>query len=264
MCNIYKNNLILLSQLEQDQFIYYDGENNLKIDNRILGYLRNGTKENKIGIIINSSFLHMLNSYIINLVSHEKTNLPENEQLLEIENTKHLLRKALDGIQTYYETLVRNNYDYIAIENLNASLNKKLENLEEYKIEYLIKINDKNTPTSSSKSWLYKIYESTLKPESKKELVTEVMDLETNSSADETKSLPEESNSQTHENNNAKIELDSNTRVSNSEEPQLGDYFPEELEDDEEPGFIHGILYIFSKKIVGLFFTIGKHVAYFF
>lgn len=254
MCNIYKNNLMLLSQLEEDQFIFYDIENNLKIDNRILGYFRNGTKENKIAIIINASFLHILNSYIINLVCHEKMNHQENEQLLEIEieNSKHLLRKALKGIQIYYETLVKNNYDYTAIEDLNNTLHNKLENLEQYKLEYLIKINNTNTNTDTSKSWLYKMYESTLK----KEVVTNVIELESDSYVDEKNVLTENNSSNTNDN------YFINSQYNNVEEPQLGDNFPEELE--EEPGFIHGLLYIFSKKIVGLFFTIGKHVVYFF
>tara|TARA_B100000963_G_scaffold324113_1_gene309376 strand:+ start:489 stop:1373 length:885 start_codon:yes stop_codon:yes gene_type:complete len=264
MCNIYKNNLMLLSQLEEDQFIYYDSENNLKIDNRILGYLRNGTKENKISIIINSSFMHILNSYIINLVSHEKMESHEGVQLLEIENTKLLLRNALKGIQKYYETLVKNNYHYQDIENLNSNLNKKYENIEEYKTEYLIKINDNTSTPSTSKSWLYQIYESTLKPECKKPTVIETTKLENESSIDENTNSTEDSSTINNNDNNTSHSESQNINHTEPEEEQLGNYFPETLDEDEEPGFMHGILYIFSKKIIGLFFTIGKHVSYFF
>ena len=260
MCNIYKNNLMLLSDLEDDQFIYYDGDNNLKIDNRILGYFRNGTKENKISIIINTSFMHILNSYIINLVSQEKMENQENIELLEIENTKLLLRNALKGIQKYYETLVRNNYDYQEIENLNTTLNKKYEQIDDYKMEYLLKINDNTEKPSTSKSWLYQIYESTIKPESKKKpSISENIEIETESPQDE----PEDIISNDIDNDNSERESQNINDIC-LEEPQLGDYFPDTLEDDEEPGFMHGILYIFSRKIIGLFFTIGKHVSYYF
>ena len=250
---------MVLSQLEEDQFIYYDADNNLRQDNRIFNYIRTGTKESKIAMIINNSFLHILNSYIINLVSQEKMEIQQDEQLVEIENTKHLLRKSLAGIQKYYETLVKNNYNFQEIEKLNTELNKRFENLEEYKMEYLIKINDQTETTSSSKSWLYQIYESTLKPESKKEVLEDVV--ETSNKADEDNSSE----------NNETDSLDSEEeggclQFNPSQDPQIGDYFPENFGVDEEDdfGYIQGFLYILSKKMVSLFFTVGKHVTYFF
>ena len=259
MCNIYKNNLIFLSQLEEDQFIYYDADNNLKQDNRIFNYLRNGTKENKIAMIINNSYLHILNSYIINLVSQEQNLNQEDEQLVEIENTKHLLRKSLNGIQNYYETLVKNNYNFQDIEKLNSELNKKFENLEEYKMEYLIKINDQNDTTSSSKSWLYKLYESTLKPESKKDLGNEIetSPLDTENHVDEDSEQEADDSDSTEQ--NTCIPFYQN------KEPQLGEFFPENfgVDEDEHIGYVQGFLYILSRKVVALFFTIGKHISYF-
>ena len=258
MCNIYKNNLMVLSQLEDDQFIYYDTDNNLRQDNRIFNYIRTGTKENKIAMIINNSFLHILNSYIINLVSQEKLENQEDEQLVEIENTKHLLRKALTGIQKYYETLVKNNYNFQDIERLNTELNKKFENLEEYKMEYLLKINDQTETTSSSKSWLYQIYESTLKPDSKKQIIEDKIE---SSNTDSEDNSSEDNNTVSQEPN----EVNNCLPYYPEEAPQLGEYFPENfgINDEEEIGFIQGFLYIISKKVVNLFFTIGKHVSYF-
>ena len=259
MCNIYKNNLMVLSQLEENQFIYYDADNNLRQDNRIFNYIRTGTKESKIAMIINNSFLHILNSYIINLVYQEKMENQPDEQLLEIENTKHLLRKSLVGIQKYYETLVKNNYNFQEIERLNTELNKRFENLEEYKMEYLIKINDQTETTNSSKSWLYQIYESTLKPESKKEVVENLV--ETDNKEDED-NLIEDNDTDTPDSEEEAGCLPFNT----STEPQIGDYFPENfgVDDEEDFGYIQGLLYILSKKMVSLFFTVGKHVTYFF
>ena len=81
MCNIYKNNLIILSQLEKDQLIYIKEETNqLKLENRYLTYLRNGTDEAKIGDIINTSFLAITNNYLLNISYNETIH---NENLLE-------------------------------------------------------------------------------------------------------------------------------------------------------------------------------------
>ena len=66
MCNVYKNNLIILSQIEKEQILYLT-DNNLNIDNRYLSQYRSGTKQEKICYIINQRFLVMMNNYILNI-----------------------------------------------------------------------------------------------------------------------------------------------------------------------------------------------------
>jgi len=263
MCNIYKNNLIILSQLEESALLYYDQENQLHTDNRYLSYFRSGTKESKIGYIIKNSFLQIFNCYIINLVSQEiqKETNPDS-QLLEIENSKHLLRKSLEGLQTYYESLVQHQLKYNNIEIINKELKEIFENIDEYKLEYLLTIDTPNETYSESKSWLYQLYESTIKSSPKKNIpkikITED-ELDLDSTNDEENESPKI--------NSLDLKNECETDDIITEQPQLGDYFPDELEDNNEDSpmyFIQGMMYIISKKIVNIFFTIGKHVSFYF
>ena len=173
MCNIYKNNLTLLSQIEEGQFIYYDSNYTLNYEDRYLSYIRKGTQEKKISDIIKNSYLKILNTYVINLVSQENNNDTEKNtsenDMIEIENTKHILRKSLEGIENYLKTLEKYNYEVTNLKNTYHILKEIFDNLENHKSDYLIKINNsiENSQPSNSKSWLYSLYESTIKSEPK-------------------------------------------------------------------------------------------------
>ena len=103
MCNIYKNNLSVLSHLENNQLLYYSNTSSeLKIDDRYFGYFQGKTDEKSISYIINHSFMRIINNYIINISSHENYNQGNvTDVLQEIKNTKSLLQKVLKGLQRY-------------------------------------------------------------------------------------------------------------------------------------------------------------------
>lgn len=64
--NIYKHNLDVLSNLEENQTIYYE-ENKIFIDDRYLGRYRHGNNPKKIIEIIKISFIHFYNQLLMNL-----------------------------------------------------------------------------------------------------------------------------------------------------------------------------------------------------
>lgn len=265
MCNIYKNNLIVLSQLNDSQLIYYDDENQLKPDDRYLSYFRPGTKESKIGYIIKNSFLQIFNCYIINLVSQETQKENQyNNNLIEIENNKHLLRKSLEGLEKYKKSLEYYKHNFNYIEVINKILNKVFDNIEEYKLEYLLTIQTHNESKSKSKGWLYQLYESTLKSSPTKNQYnnspSESLDEETDIIEN---NLHLELNNSVNEDSedNKPQRKDSNTETK-VDEPQLGEYLPEELEDEyyENTNYMRGFIYLISRKIFNIFITIGKHI----
>lgn len=271
MCNIYKNNLIVFSQLNDSQLIYYDYENQLKPDDRYLSYFRPGTKESKIGYIFKNSFLQIFNCYIINLVSQEIQK--ENEchtKLIEIENNKHLLRKSLEGLEKYQKSLEKHQLNFDYIEEINKSLNKVFDNIDEYKLEYLRTIQTPTESKSKSKGWLYQLYESTLKSSPSKtqsnNSPTESLDEETNQIDNNLQSELNNSENEESEDNEVESEDTNTEEIEREEEPQLGEYFPEELEDEycENTSYMRGFIYLISRKIFNIFITIGKHVRFIF
>lgn len=271
MCNIYKNNLIVLSQLNDSQLIYYDSENELRPDDRYLSYLRPGTKESKISFIIKNSFLQIFNCNIINLVSQEiqKEN-DSNIKLIEIENNKHLLRKSLVGLEKYKKTLEEHNQNSEYISEISETLNTIFNNFDEYKLEYLLTIQTPTESKSESKGWLYKLYESTIKSSPPK--IESQSHISPSESSDEDTSQFENNlkleinNSDNEKSDDHQVEIEENTTPVLEEEPQLGEYFPEEIEDEDEyhTNYVSGFMYLISRKIFNIFITIGKHVAYFF
>ena len=64
--NIYKHNLDVLSNLEENQTIYYE-ENKIFIEDRYLGRYRHGNNPKKIIEIIKISFIHFYNQLLMNL-----------------------------------------------------------------------------------------------------------------------------------------------------------------------------------------------------
>ncbi len=280
MCNVYKNNLIVLSQLNDSQLIYYDSENQLKPDDRYLSYLRPGTKESKIAYIIKNSFLQIFNCYIINIVSQETQKESDTDtQLLEIENKKHLLRKSLEGIRKYQNSLQEHQHNYEAIQSLNTELNTIFNNIDDYKLEYLLTIETPKETKSESKSWLYQLYESTLKSSASSHKTQSNLSTLENIAEKEREEIDEDHDENDvdeenltvenkNENNNDAIEDNNsgNIEKDEDEEPQLGEYFPDNIDDSDryEHSYFTGMLYILSKKIFNIFITIGKHVNIFF
>ena len=242
MCNIYKNNLIILSQLEPNQSIYFkEDTNQLKIDNRYLTFLRSDTDEKTIVQIINTCFIIMINNYILNIAYHESNHIYKDSQNLsmsieenirEIQNTKELLNNSLKGLHTYYENLQKNNYNYQEIEKLYTNLNELLKKIEIHRDSYIKKINKNNNTQTESSSWLYRLYEGTIKP---KKVV---------------KSEPEIENVKLNE----EIEL--------AETDDELDPLCENIKDTES--YILGFLYIVTRKISNLVISIGSHIGFLF
>ena len=280
MCNIYKNNLTLLSQIEEGQFIYYDSNYSLNYEDRYLSYIRKGTQEKKISDIIKNSYLKILNTYVINLVSQENNsdtekNISEND-MIEIENTKHILRKSLAGIENYLKTLEINNYESTNLKNTYNILKEIFDNLENHKSDYLIKINNsvENSQPINSKSWLYSLYESTIKSEPKP-----INQNEGGSNLQiETETLLEtqlETQLENHNNDDLEIQDEKNTLTCNKTEEDtennsnsdMNCEIPECVNEEtceNTTNYVQGILYIITRKITNFFFVISKHVTYYF
>jgi len=242
MCNIYKNNLIILSQLEKDQLIYIKEETNqLKLENRYLTYLRNGTDEAKIGDIINTSFLAITNNYLLN-ISYNETIHNENLQqdltlslednIKEIKNTKELLTNSLKGLQTYEATLFTNNHNYNDIMELNINLHAILDNIDIYRENYIKTINPNSNKTNHSNSWLYNLYQNTF---SSKSVITHLSKPIT--------------------------ELKIKELVVETIEEEIVEEEPN-CDSNTEDSYLFGLVYIVTRKIGNFFISIGSHLRY--
>ena len=242
MCNIYKNNLIILSQLEKDQLIYIKEETNqLKLENRYLTYLRNGTDEAKIGDIINTSFLAITNNYLLN-ISYNETIHNENLQqdltlslednIKEIKNTKELLSNSLKGLQTYEATLFTNNHNYNDIMELNINLHAILDNIDIYRENYIKTINPNSNKTNHSNSWLYNLYQNTF---SSKSVITHLSKPIT--------------------------ELEIKELVVETIEDEIVEEEPS-CDSNTEDSYLFGLVYIVTRKIGNFFISIGSHLRY--
>lgn len=279
MCNIYKNNLILLSQIEAGNLIYYDSEYNLRNDDRYLSYLRKGTKETKISDIIKISYLKILNSFIVNLVSQENISNSETH-LIEIENRKHLLRKSLEGLNTYLQTLKEQGYEHQILENTVNILEEIFKNMEKYKDDYLQKIKTpiKNSP--ASKSWLYSLYESTLKSETSNKIPVSVNHNNSLNLLIDTEPNIDSKLSNTKKNETVKDLDNKNDSVSEKRCEKGKEKINQEIlnnicdkdncwddmchQAEESSNFIQGFIYIITRKITYILFTVTKHIKYFF
>ena len=96
--NIYKYNLEMLKNLEDNQTIYYE-ENKIYIDDRYLGLYRAGNNIVKIKEIIKLSFLHYFNLLKMGLIN-------DSNEILE------LLRGSITGLKTLinnYKDLEKDN-----------------------------------------------------------------------------------------------------------------------------------------------------------
>ena len=121
--NIYKYNLEILKNLEDNQTIYYE-ENKIYVDDRYLGFYRAGNNIVKIKEIIKLSFLHYFNLLNMDLIN----NSDDKNEILE------LLRGTITGLKT----LIKN---YKDLEKDNEQLQTECLKLDLIKI--LIEYNDK-------------------------------------------------------------------------------------------------------------------------
>ena len=121
--NIYKYNLEILKNLEDNQTIYYE-ENKIYVDDRYLGFYRAGNNIVKIKEIIKLSFLHYFNLLNMDLINNSE----DKNEILE------LLRGTITGLKT----LIKN---YKDLEKDNEQLQTECLKLDLIKI--LIEYNDK-------------------------------------------------------------------------------------------------------------------------
>ena len=137
MCNIYKNNLIVLTNLQDNQDLYYIN-NTLHIDDRYLNSVRGGKNIKKINNIINTSYLQVCNNYIIDVDSDNDCDSIETA-LDSLDDTYNILDKSLIGFDKYIDYLNETS-DKETIELLNNT-SKNLENIfrniEKSKNEYI-------------------------------------------------------------------------------------------------------------------------------
>lgn len=121
--NIYRYNLEILSNLQENQNIYYE-QNKIFVDDRYFGRYRYGNNPNKIVDIIKFSFLHYYNQLLLNLLNKDDFN-----EILE------LLRKTITGIKLL-----------IKEENESLNLEEKIifENLRNNLVNLLNELNNKD------------------------------------------------------------------------------------------------------------------------
>ena len=137
MCNIYKNNLIVLTNLNDNKDLYYI-DNTLHIDDRYLNSVRGGKNIRKINNIINNSYLQVCNSFIIDVESDDECDSIETA-LDSLDDTYNILEKSLKGFSEYINNL-NNKSEEETIELLNntfKNLEKIFKNIEESKNEYV-------------------------------------------------------------------------------------------------------------------------------
>lgn len=114
MENIYKNNLIILKELQENESIYYC-ENRIIKEDRYFGTLRCGNNLDKILGIINISFLHYYNLILISDIDEE---------------IKNLLIGSIKGINNFKTYNKNNNINIEKIEKIIKLFETYIENLE--------------------------------------------------------------------------------------------------------------------------------------
>ena len=117
MENIYKNNLLILGNIQNDETIYYY-ENQILKEDRYFGSVRSGNNIDKILNIINISFLHYYNILLID-------NLEK-----DLETIKPLLKNSIIGLEKFKNYNKSNNINTDKIENLIIQLTHYLLELE--------------------------------------------------------------------------------------------------------------------------------------
>lgn len=242
MCNVYKNNLIVLSQIDYDQLLYLT-EYTLNIDNRYLSIYRSGTNQKKICYTINKSFLSLINNYILNITNIESSlnkkpqdlSLSLEDNIEEIKNTKELLNNSLKGVKIYIDNLEKYNYERNLIEELYINLTKIYEKVDELRDNYITSI-DNNNENTNSENWLYKLYQNTIRGNHKTQEEPQITE----------KQQTSEYNTINNEIENDEIEQeeDSNNECETSD------------------SYVFGFLYIISRKISNLVLSVGNHIRY--
>ena len=118
MENLYKNNLLVLSNLNENESIYYS-ENRICKEDRYFGSLRYGNNNEKIISIINISFLHYYNILLIT----------DNDN----EEIKNLLNNSIIGLKNFKIYTQNNNICTENISKLIELFNKYIDDLENNK-----------------------------------------------------------------------------------------------------------------------------------
>ena len=123
--NIYRYNLEILSNLQENQNIYYE-QNKIFVDDRYFGRYRYGNNPVKIIEIIKFSFLHYYNQLLLNLLSKQ-----------DFVNILEFLKKSIIGLKL----LIKEENELLSLEEkmLFEGLRNDLVNLINE-----IKINDEN------------------------------------------------------------------------------------------------------------------------
>lgn len=123
--NIYRYNLEILSNLQENQNIYYE-QNKIFVDDRYFGRYRYGNNPVKIVEIIKFSFLHYYNQLLLNLLSKQ-----------DFVNILEFLKKSITGLKL----LIKEENELLTLEEkmLFEELRNDLVNLINE-----IKINDEN------------------------------------------------------------------------------------------------------------------------
>ena len=147
MENIYKNNLIILKELQETESIYYC-ENRIIKEDRYFGNIRCGNNLDKILGIINISFLHYYNLILISDIDEEIKNLLigsikgiDNFKIYNKNNNINIekIEKIIKLFETYIENLENNHYvksrENIKIIQDNISLIEKEIQIEPEDIE---------------------------------------------------------------------------------------------------------------------------------
>lgn len=168
MCNIYKNNLILLTNLSDNKDLYYI-DNTLYIDDRYLNSLRCGKNIKKINNIINNSYLQVCNNFILDLDSDDDCDSIETA-IDSLDDTYNILEKSLIGFDKYIDYL-NDNSDQETIELLNntsTNLENIFRNIDKSKNKYINNYYIKTDSESDSDddclkyNYLSSLYGSTL------------------------------------------------------------------------------------------------------
>ena len=115
--NIYKYNLDILRNLEDNQTIYYE-DNKIFVDDRYLGTYRAGNNVVKINEIIKLSFIHYFNLLKMGLIN----DLDEKNKVLE------LLRESITGLKDLMITYknLEKEAEEMALQSLKIDLIKIL------------------------------------------------------------------------------------------------------------------------------------------
>ena len=236
MCNIYKNNLITLSQVQNNELLYIN-ENKILVDDRYFTSFRQNNIQ-EIFDCINLSFITIVNNYILNIIEDEKNiELLDEEDLNEVKNTKDLLKSSFNGLLIYKKTLEYNRYNNDIISKFINNLTTIIDNLDILRDKYVLSVQSKKSDETNKKSiWNYLLFNSSINNTKSKLIIKE----------------PEPLKETDNISNNQDINNDTFNDESNNE---YNEFY------EENDSYIINLLYIVSRKITNVFKCVGKHIS---